>query len=232
MKLVTWNLQNGNLPDGITGTIDPLFLDDVDLMVLTGCRDAAIPKSFFSKIGLQHLAFWMPTAEPTGVLIASREPLLNLTSNQGSLPEQIWLEVYLPEHQLTVLGIDTSETMDLQKKADFWQQLSKYAEAQADTKTMMIGNFSMRADNLGMIFNFKHYFQNISSLGWIDAWRYFHPISYEKTWFSNAKKGLRLDFIILSPPLQELLANAYHAQILHDRQYAKSRPRVLIAELE
>ena len=230
MKIATWNLQNGDAQT-VKGTIGSLFLDDTDVLVLTGCRDAVILKSFLINVGLKYLAFWIPTSEQNGIVIASRKPLLNSANNRVTPQQQMWLEAYLPEQALTILGIHTSDTMDIQEKEAFWQRFIKYAEAQVNAKVIMIGNFSLNTDNLGTIFNFKHYFQSISSLGWIDTWRYFHPITYEQTWFSSAKKGLRLDFIILSPPLEEFLVNAYHSQILHDRKYSQTMPRVLIAEL-
>jgi exonuclease III len=228
MKIITWNCQNRDEKIVIKETIGSLFLNDADLVVLTGCRDVVKFKSFFSEVGLKNLASWMPASSQNGVLIASRKLL---ASKQTPPQEQIWLEADLPEQALTVLGIHISDTENIQEKETFWLRLIQYAEAQVDARVIMIGNFSMSADNLKTIFNFKQYFQKISSFGWNDAWRYLHPITYEQLWFSNARKGIQFDFVILSPLLQELLLNAYHSQLPVNTKYSQPALRALIVEL-
>jgi exonuclease III len=231
MKIATLNLRKGYEDTFIKESLSYSLFNDTDLIILTGYLESTKFKAHFEEVGFKYLVLSSSKLPQDGILIASRTMLSPVLSRPVTLQESSWLEVHLPKHALKIRGINIPSKTDIQSQEGFMQKVTQYAHENTTAKVIMVGNFSTPADDLGTILNFKRYFQNIASLGWIDAWRYLHPLTYEYTWFSNAKKGLCFDFVILSPVLQELLVNAYHSQIASDTKHSKQTPRALIVEL-
>jgi exonuclease III len=228
MKIASWCLANTGESTLCKETI--CQFNDIDLLVLSGCQDNIMIHPFLYEAGLKYIVEY-PAKGQRGMLIAGRSDVLFTSGDQQISKDHIWLEVYLPKHDFKILGFYIPAATDIILKKDFVHYLTQYIEDNKNTKAIIAGNFSMFGDNLETLLNFKRNFQNISAFGWIDAWRYLYPVTYEQSWFSNAKKGLQQDFIILSPLFQEKILNAYHSQIRWGTQNSQQTPRSLIVEL-
>lgn len=231
MKIATLNLRQGYEDTFIKESLSYSLFNDIDLIIFTGYLESTKFKAHFEEAGFKYLVLPSSKLPQDGILVTSRTMLSPVLSRPVALQESSCLEVHVPLYALKIQGIYIPSTTDIQSQESFMQKVTQYAHENMTTKAIMVGNFStFPGDDLGTILNFKRYFQNIASLGWIDAWRYLHPLTYEYTWFSNAKKGLCFDFVILSPVLQELLVNAYHSQIASGTKYSKLKHQTLIVE--
>jgi exonuclease III len=227
LKIAAWAIDNGDEHVIIEDTANHLRFNDVDLVVLTGWRTMDPVQSISKMMECRHIAYLDSNPQFDTVAIVSRSPLL--TSVSDDTQEQFCLEVYLPEHSLTILGMRFPVINNVRMQIDFFQRLIRHIEVQSDARKVLIGNCITGGADLSTVLDLKRSFQDVVSSGWIDAWRYFHPITYEKTWFNKTQKGICLDFVLLSPILQKLLVNAYHSQV---KPGFKSASRVLIVELE
>ncbi|HEX3811014.1 MAG TPA: endonuclease/exonuclease/phosphatase family protein [Rhizomicrobium sp.] len=96
-------------------------------------------------------------------------------------------------------------------RKEFWDAVLKHAEAKAQERHILIGDFNAAQTEFdyegGKIADSGN-LTKLANLGWIDAWRRLHPDTCEYTWYWREKKGFRVDLAWLSPALAPLLIGA------------------------
>jgi exonuclease III len=69
----------------------------------------------------------------------------------------------------------------------------------------------------------------LSELGWVDAWRRFHPGETEWTWGSNHGNGFRVDHAFASPALADRLRGCRYSHA--ERQAKVSDHSMVLVEV-
>jgi hypothetical protein len=243
LKLVYWKLPNEAEKSIKTGKTGRLPFDDADVLVMSGTSEMAGFDTPFHEMGLKYQTVSSATPMTDLLLIASRSPLTDTVSESASLLGLGWLETYLPEYALKILGIHLPLPggqmpcgympcdQEIQSQTAFFEKIIHFTQAQIIARVIICGSFSMPAGSFEEILYCKRYFQSLAEHGWIDARRTLRPITYEQLWFNNAKKGIQLDLAILSPSLCESLRNAYHSRIPMG-SHSQNVSKALIVELE
>jgi exodeoxyribonuclease III len=120
---------------------------------------------------------------------------------------QRWLELDLPEHDLSVLAchLPPKISIGVDAKRAFWQTLLAYAEQRIGDPVLIVGDLNTGApfvDEHRATLYCAEEFQRLAGLGWTDVWRKFHgPAKKEWTWVYPRRRsyGYRLDHAFASP---------------------------------
>lgn len=96
--------------------------------------------------------------------MASRFPI-NVISQQKYQPNNPyrWLEVDLPDQNLTILGLHIPEWGSKWDKAAFWKEVNRYARDKLDTQAILIGDFNtgLALDTTGKEFACPDYMEEL-----------------------------------------------------------------------
>ncbi len=207
------------------------LLSDVELLFLFGYPGMTMSQSYFYDKGWKHWAESKPGNNKDQMIIASRSRFVIPQETGAAERPDTRIKVYLPEHDTTISGIDFPKSQDIQVHDFPFQKILKIFKAQNENREILIGDFKIYAKSLNTILDYKHYFQEIASLGWSDAWRTLHPITYEQIWYGNVQRQIHLNLVFLSPFLRESLLSAYHCQYSMDNKQTRTDSRVLVVEL-
>lgn len=211
-KVIILNIRNqtGTL---ISQALENPALQDADLVIFTGCREAGFYKTgALIRVKYKSAVFMEPAPDWDGILIISKSNLGQLSGNDYKYDP--WFEVGLPEKNLTILGFHLPDTLNFRGNEETWGRLGEYIQKNNDTRVMIVGSLIMAPGNWETVFSYKRHLRQFAASGWVDARRYLHPVTYESLWFGQAKKGFRLELAILSPLLREFLSNAYQLPVL------------------
>ncbi|MBU4606970.1 MAG: endonuclease/exonuclease/phosphatase family protein [Methanobacterium sp.] len=145
-----------------------------------------------------------------GSLIASNMNFITVNS------EDRWLEVYLSELDLYVLGVYIPNQPG-KIKNDFWSKILEYSLKNQDKNILITGDFNSctREDSS----NHNEYnpldLKKLEESGYIDLWKHGHRDEGERfTWFYHDGTGFRLDYFLASPGLYSKL-NGF--KVSHDK---------------
>jgi len=98
---------------------------------------------------------------------------------------------------------------------------------------MFVGDFNTgahRLDEAGKTFACAAQFAQLSSSGWTDAWRLYHPQTTEWTWYSTKGNGFRLDHAFASPSLLPCVLSCRYSHT--EREAKVSNHSILITDVE
>jgi len=105
------------------------------------------------------------------------------------------------------------------RKELLWERVVAYAVEHRNCRAIILGDFNtgFRIDTEGAMFRMSHYMTELIDNGFVDSWRYLHPNVRDYTWYSKRKdkttgksadlNGFRLDYIFVSPSLEQAIAD-------------------------
>jgi exonuclease III len=241
VRILNWNIQQGGGPR-IAEICQHINDVDCDLVVLTEfqLRNESALRAQLERAGYPFVVTSSPPAKRNGVLIASRLPL---TLDDGLPPEfdhERWLAVRVDELDLDVLAVHIPGAPDnkfedgygvsgAKRKELFWEHVTAYAATHRTRQTIVLGDFNtgFRIDAEGAMFKQSHFMQKLIDEGFVDTWRHLHREVRDYTWYSKRidkdtgrsedLNGFRLDYVFVSPALQDAIADA---EILHQPRRA------------
>jgi len=231
LKIAVLTFPKDNEKNSVSESIRFFPLDELELLFLSGYPETEALESCFYRNGLKYLVQSHHPLEKDKIMIACRSRFIVSREDQAFPWPEIGLKIYLPERATTIAGIHFPQSQYIQAQNSFFQSLRNSFQTQMAKRTILIGNFSIQSPNFNTILDFKHYFQEVTSLGWIDAWRTVRPMTYEQIWYSRVQQEIRLNLVFLSPLLRESLLNAYHCYYFTNNKNARAASRALIVEL-
>jgi exodeoxyribonuclease-3 len=239
MRLVNWNIRHGGSKLKLPAIVQAILAAKGDILVITEfqTKSADFIQSQLQAAGYSYQLSSNPPIKTNGILIASRFPVALLPQQYQPNNPYRWLEVGLPEQNLTVLGLHIPEWGSKWDKATFWQEVNRYAKDRLKTQAILIGDFNtgLELDTTGEEFACPEYMEELVQMGWVDAWRSLHADTREYTWQSPRRWfSMRLDYVFLSPTLaSRLMAAQYnHSVRLQDKLSDHSMLIVDIQDLE
>ena len=112
---------------------------------------------------------------------------------------------------------------NLKAKIPHWNALLRLASESQSEPWIFMGDFNTGKnpqDSEGYKFSCADYMEALENLGWVDAWRHFHPNTSEYSWYSYKLRGFRLDHAFLSPPLKPSLKNAFYDHAVREKKFS------------
>ncbi len=231
MKIAVLAIPGENKNRRIRENFHHMPFADADLLFLSGNRDMITLQPIFHRNGWQHWAQSRPGIGQDLMVIASRSQIV--ISGETATAEQPdnAVKIYLPGHDMRISGIDFPKSRDIRDSDLLFQKILKNFEMQKGNRAVIMGNLKIQAANLNASLDYKHYLQEIASLGWSDAWRTLHPMTYERIWYGSMGQPIHLNLLFLSPLLGESLIAAYHCQSFSDDRQTTGDSRTLLVEL-
>jgi exonuclease III len=237
VRILAWNLLHGG-GRRITGLAEAIVRHDADLCVLAESRrgrDRELllllePHGYGNHVST-------PVAERrNGVLVASRLRLAASPAPAGELYAQRWLTLQVDGIELVACHVPPKISIGVERKQAFWDTLLGYARAHLADPAMIVGDL-----NTGAPYRDEHRatlyaadrFEELSRLGWVDAWRRFHgPTQKEWSWAYPRRPGYgyRLDHAFCAPRLADGLRSCRYS---HDERHARlSDHSILLVDVE
>ena len=231
MKLLTFNILHGGgkrVPD-ICRVIEQ---HNADVIVLTEFRDntgGAEIRSRLRACGWANQASSHPPARANGVLVLSKIPFTQ-TPVLDDVPGGScrWIECDFQSFILVGTYFPLEEL-----KIPHWKWFMHQASTRSSRPCILMGDFNTGKhfiDETGATFIGPEYLGQLEQLGFIDAWRHFHPEQREYTWYSQANNGFRLDYAFASKALAPRLIQAFHSHA--ERELKVSDHSALLVELD
>ena len=164
--------------------------------------------------GLQHTRTTNPPPRTNGLLLASRLPLLHITTPAPPPPlQRRWLLADIPDLALTLAAVHLPELERAEAAAHGWKFLLDLAHARRHAPTIILGDLNAwrpgidgpdrpntAAASLG----------KLATWGFHDAWRlanhHAETLSSQEpghTWISPWGDRFRLDYALVSAPLRD-----------------------------
>lgn len=234
LKILTWNIRQGG-KKAIKQIVSSLIFLQADVVILTEYKNNDAGEYIISELkkkGWDYIRSSQPPNKENGVLVLSAYPLKEhpppFCENDGC---HRWNEVYIPSHNLYVLGVHVPNVNERYDKCFFWEQIVQYAQCRWNKRVIIAGDFNTarRDEKKGAPLKYSNFIMKLLEKGWIDVWKQSHKDMLDYTWFSNKNNGFRLDYIFLSPELSDSLLKC---DLLHqERMDNYSDHSVLTAEL-
>jgi len=229
MKIAVLTIHNNEQNKQVLANFHQLSGDDLEMVFLFGFPKISTLQLCLFQNGFKY---WMESGlglQKSQILIAGRNQLVS--SGQESSHPEPGVKFYYPKSDTTIVGIHFPQSPNIQIQDSFFRSLMKTLKKHTAQRTLLVGDFKIPPQNLTSILEFKHYFQKIAALGWLDAWRTLHPMTYEQIWYSNVQKEIHRYFVFLSPAWREFLLNAYHAHFFSDTMHDPVGSKVFVVEL-
>jgi exonuclease III len=123
-------------------------------------------------------------------------------------------------------------------KTRFWDAVLQAAKSRLPEPFLFIGDWNTGAhwaDETGKTFKCAEHFGRLSTSGWTDLWRFFHPGTTEYTWYSKLKggargNGFRLDHTFATPSLIPRVTSCRYSHT--EREARVSDHSIMIVELK
>ncbi|MBS0196114.1 MAG: hypothetical protein JSR77_05095 [Planctomycetes bacterium] len=213
MVVLAWNILHGGGPSRLPEIALSLAEQRPDICVLTEFRAArgGQLRAVLADHGLGHQTATHGPGRLNGVLLASRQPLMEVTMDAGR-----WIDAAIPAADLRITAVHVPDDTQPGLKAACWQRLVAFGRERRGSRHIIIGdvNTGRRGqDALSGAFACEAMLGTLMSLGYVDAWRSLHPESRDATWVAPWGEGRRIDAAYISPPLATALREAQH---IHD----------------
>lgn len=191
MKIISWNIKQGG-GKRINSILETIESWEADLLFLIEYRPNSNLTNGLQKLGY-NLTFSQTDTQENSILCATKLENINTVSAPPTIPSNHWLEFKLENFNILSVQVPTSGGKYDQNS--FWEQLFKYAEANKNQPTLILGDFNavfeIEAPNSN--FALGKELEKIIESGWIDLMKNFRPDFQDFTWYSRSKVGFRLD---------------------------------------
>jgi exonuclease III len=212
IRLLTWNIQHGGGARRTPWIALALVEARADIVVLTEFRPArgGQIRAALADHRLEHQALSGPADGANAVLLASRWPLETPAGFPGAGPAQgRVLEARIPTLDLHIVGTHIPPPAPGVERARVWRHVLRAARAGRDGRRALLGDFNTgRAGPDGTSFRHTALLGQLSTLGYVDAWRRMHPDGRQMTWRGPAGAAARIDHCFLSEALAGRLTGA------------------------
>lgn len=241
MRVLNWNISHGG---GSRVSAICRHIEDVhpDLLGLTEfqARNEPLLRAQLERVGYPSILTSKLVANRNGLLVACKWQLQDVCDYTPEIDPERWLALRLDELDLDILVLHIPGAPDnkfeggygisgAKRKELFWERTIDYAVDHKDRRVIIMGDFNtgFKIDAEGTNFKKSHYMAKLLDAGFIDTWRHLHAHERDYTWFSKRKdkttgksqdlNGFRLDYIFVSPPLQQAIVDT---AILHEPRTA------------
>lgn len=158
-----------------------------------------------------------PSGSCNGMLLASREPLHpEPISMSGPESARRCVLAHLPEQDLTIAGVHAPHSGAGPGRRQFWEALLRLAAHLRNRRAVIIGDFNTgrrRLDSTGRGPSLARVLDDLSGLGYVDAYRRIHRNRREYSWFSHTGSGYRIDHAYVSAPLADDLGGVRYSHV-------------------
>jgi exonuclease III len=231
LRILTWNIRHGG--GSRTGQIfDAIAHHCADIIVLTEFRASFGGLALAARLRAGGYEFqFTASSRPAqnSVFIAAGSAARPNGSN-GLAPDLSHRCLSITSNGIRLLGLYFPMG---HKKLPLYEYLLKLPVSVTREQAILIGDFNTGRhllDEAGSAFIGSEYFDRLESLGWIDAWRHFHPDGKEYSWFSAKGNGFRVDHIFCT---QALLGSVRSVEYSHAEREARiSDHSVLVVNLD
>ncbi|MBX3378953.1 MAG: endonuclease/exonuclease/phosphatase family protein [Phycisphaeraceae bacterium] len=226
LRLIHWNILHGGGSRRMPEILLNLLSHRPDLILLSEYRTTVGGqiRGVLADHGLHHQETSLPAPRKNGLLWASRFPLRR--SQQPAPTSHAlgnrWLDMHVEGHDLQVTGVHIPDDSRPTARAACWQSIVASARLNSEQSHIFIGDLNTgrhRLDEEGRTFTCTSQLGSVCTLGYVDAYRVFHPHTREWTWHAPAKSranpantalsgGFRLDSALVSRTLLPRLARA------------------------
>ena len=113
-----------------------------------------------------------------------------------------------------------------------WKWFVRQASERSSRPCILMGDFNTGKhfiDEPGATFTGPEYLGQLEQLGFVDAWRHFHPEGREYTYYGQVN-GYRLDYAFASKALAPRLSQAFHSHA--ERELKVSDHSALLVEFD
>ncbi len=235
IKLLTWNILHGGGTARRPDILLALLAHDPDVIVLTefrGTQGGQIAAALADH-GFLYQATTPSVGRTNGILIASKEQIL--PRDEASPPPSSrgrFLDVILPGRALGVTGVHIPDDSRPGEKAEYWAFLVALGRARLEQRWIVLGDLNSGRpgiDEDGRTLGGAHLLGQFATLGYRDAWRVKNPDSAERSWYSHAGTGFRIDAAFVSPSLSDRVQSASFSHL--EREQRISDHSVLVVVL-
>jgi exonuclease III len=199
MKLAVWNIGQGG-GSRTPRIVEELSARDADVIALAGYRAGTAIDEELRGRGWPYVATSGPAGKENGIAVFAGTPVGRVEARGHR-----WLEVELEGFGIWVLLLPAATNpAKTEEKRRLWDEAVREAEARRGEPWLLTGSWNTgahRVDEKGRTYVCAEQFGRLSELGWVDAWRKFHPGETEWTWYSNQGNGFRVDHAFASPAL-------------------------------
>jgi exonuclease III len=242
MRLLSWNIQAGGgvrLPR----IVEEISAYDADIIALTAFRTKTA-KALCDALrdrGWPYVENSNPGENENGVAVFAQTPMLRARPNPAPAGDRFrWLDIDFPEYGfgIAVLNIMAAVPGKKAAKIRIWNALVQAAEERLREPFLLAGNWNTGAhylDEPGKTYVCDQQFARLSTLGWSDLWRRFHPGGVEGTWYSRRKGGVpgnpfRVDHAFATPGLLPRINSCRYSHA--EREAGVSDHSIVLVEWE
>lgn len=155
-----------------------------------------------------------PLPARNGMLIAAKDPDARTPPHPPRDHPAHGRLLSLHAAGITVVGIHAPDARaDATWRAAYWRHLVDLARTHAPNNAVLLGDFNIaRRERPGDAppTPGAAWLGELTTLGYVDAWRSLNPDADGPTWFSHAGRGFRFDAAYVSQPLRPRLRAARH----------------------
>lgn len=247
MRFVAWNINRGG-GQRITEIVEEIKLLDPDFVALSEVTYGNLDglRNSLTASGLVCTETTCEQGNAHSVLVASNRPI-EIVPRTLPNDQERWLSVRIESLDLNVLAVHipdatTGKFKDgygisgERRKQNFWDEVIRYAQANKNEKTVLLGdlNTGLKEDAQGTPFKLSDNIRILRLEKYVDAWRHLNAGRKEYTYYSQQNSrdynGFRLDYVFVSALLRDRILKAEHVH--HVRGAGKlSDHSIVLSEL-
>ncbi len=226
MRIVNFNIRFGG-QKRTPEIINYLISNDFDLIILTEFIEN--DNGYDINNSLSNQGFHTQASNEDGgygSFIASKYDFLTKSL------EDRWVEVYIPNMDLHVLGVYVPDQPGAMKNT-FWQKILEYAAANKNKNLLITGDFNSctKDDSSNGTEYYAKELKKLEELEYCDLWKvYTKDESDRYTWFYHSGDGFRLDYAFFSPQLAQSLdeVTVWHESGVRENKVSDHSPQCIV----
>ena len=216
MRILNFNIRFGG-QKRTPEIINYLINNDFDLIILTEFVKNNNGKDIIHNLISQGFNTQASNEDGGyGSFIASKNKFLTKSI------EDRWIEVYIPEMDLHVLGVYVPDQPGVNKNI-FWQKILDYAAEHNHENVLITGDFNSctKEDSSNGTEYYAKELKELEDLEYNDLWKnYSKDESDRYTWVYHSGDGFRLDYAFVS---QQLAQRFNEIKVWHESEIRKNK---------